>query len=466
MPPLIVSFEFLNFLGSGGLTRLIEGIRKQYFVTALPLWDPENVFVPNVTTRNSLTNEIVNMTAMFKPHQECLDPRTVLIKGGERVMGETTYLQKLAFDWDARWQETEDFFKDVKVLLLLKCREAKPHQNLWETISDQLLPDGDKNEETRLEFFKFIRENQSNVLLLLDGLDEVVSDEIQVFSEVIQGKVLPKSYIVATSRYEAGINMGEYFDTLLNIESRYTKDDRREIIRKYLGNRSELAEKLLNILKDEEFEDEESSSLIGMMVNPLATIIMCNIFEDFKGNFPESRTELYVEILQKFYEKKGLTLKGNDLIDHFKEHFQRLGHIALNCLEKGSLDFQKSELGIEEHLELLGDQYGFPALFYRSSRPGRPIRYSFYNKISQQFLAGFYLSSQLLNKERNPETLITDVMYFQQLKEVFLFTAGLVSGKCKETAASLKNSIDTQLSRLQEKDGGLEKLKKKFAIGK
>ena len=38
------------------------------------------------------------MTEVFKPHQECLNPRVVLIEGNPG-MGETTYCQKLAYDW-------------------------------------------------------------------------------------------------------------------------------------------------------------------------------------------------------------------------------------------------------------------------------------------------------------------------------------------------------------------------------
>ena len=49
-------------------------------------------------SRGVLTDEITNMTAIFKAHAECQSPRTVLIEG-DPGMGKTTYCQKLAYDW-------------------------------------------------------------------------------------------------------------------------------------------------------------------------------------------------------------------------------------------------------------------------------------------------------------------------------------------------------------------------------
>ena len=38
------------------------------------------------------------MTDVFKSHEECEEPRVVLIEG-QPGMGKTTYCQKLAYDW-------------------------------------------------------------------------------------------------------------------------------------------------------------------------------------------------------------------------------------------------------------------------------------------------------------------------------------------------------------------------------
>jgi len=38
------------------------------------------------------------MDDIFKPHEECPQPRTVLIEGDPGI-GKTTYCNKLAYDW-------------------------------------------------------------------------------------------------------------------------------------------------------------------------------------------------------------------------------------------------------------------------------------------------------------------------------------------------------------------------------
>ena len=62
------------------------------------------------------------------------------------------------------------------MLLLLKCHEVK--YSIWEAIDDQILP-AEIDDQAKECFFKFVRENQSKVMLVLDGLDEMDSTEIE-----------------------------------------------------------------------------------------------------------------------------------------------------------------------------------------------------------------------------------------------------------------------------------------------
>ena len=85
-------------------------------------------------------------------------------------MGKTTYCQKLSYDWANRQEEWDEFSPENQLLLLLRCHDIET--NIWEAIDEQILPE-DIDKESKENFFKFIRENQSKVLLVLDGLDEV-----------------------------------------------------------------------------------------------------------------------------------------------------------------------------------------------------------------------------------------------------------------------------------------------------
>ena len=387
-------------------------------------------------TRGTATDNIVNMSGIFKPHEECPQPRTVLIEG-KPGMGKTTYCKKMVYDWAKGKQEAEDSFPQFETVLLLKCRDMK--SNLWEAIDDQLLP-RDVKEDVRERFFNFIRQNQSNVSLVLDGLDEVPTRKLPMFTEIIQGRrELPKCRVVATARHEAGIKLRIHCDTLLQIEG-FTEEDAREFIFKYFKGNKNLAEKLLSKLENDE-------NLRDMAVNPLNTVLLCLICEELEGIFPKSKTQLYVEIIQcilrRYRNKKGLPETNEDLVKVYDAQLKHLGRIALKGLLDDYLDFEESEL--ESHADELPG-FGFLSVQTGGSKL-RPCRhYSFLHKSFQECFAALYLCSQLLIKEISVDELAADRRYLEELKEVLSFTCGMVAAHCEETAEALIKSITVQVN--------------------
>ena len=113
-------------------------------------------------------DEITNMTGIFRPHAKCQRPHKVLIEG-DPGKGKTTHAQKLAYDWANKQNEWDPSFPEIEVLLLLRCNHIK--SSIWKAIDDQILPE-DIDEKAKETFFKYVNENQSKVLLLMDGLDE------------------------------------------------------------------------------------------------------------------------------------------------------------------------------------------------------------------------------------------------------------------------------------------------------
>lgn len=385
------------------------------------------------TARATQTDAIVDMFAIFKPHEDCLHPRSVSIEG-RPGMGKTTYCKKLVYDWATGKQEVDDSFPNVEVVLLLRCRDIKT--DLWEAIRDQLLP-LDIEEETTEKFISFLRHNQPKVLLILDGLDEVPDSRLPIFSDIIQGRVLPKCHLVVTSRHEAGMKVRKYCDTLLEIEG-FTEKDARAFIVKYFKTMEDLAERLLKKLQNDE-------SLKDMTTNPLNTALLCLLCEDFMGNFPESRSQLYLEIVQcvlrRFVKKKGLSQNTEDLISLFNSELQRLGLIALDGLRKGSYYFEEAEFG-SQTTEL--PRFGFLSVQLGGSLRRPCLRYGFLHKSFQEFFAGFYLCWQLLNGEMNAESVVADFRNFNEFKQVLLFACGIAATQCEDIAATLIKSITNQ----------------------
>ncbi|KAL9965566.1 hypothetical protein ACROYT_G029380 [Oculina patagonica] len=331
-------------------TEIFDGIRQLYklregWLAPFPWCEEFHFHVDDIftrlkvvskkKTRGTATTDTVNMSGIFKPHEECPHPRTVLIEG-KPGMGKTTYCKKLVYDWATGKQEA-DGFPRFETVLLLRCRDMK--SDVWEAIDDQLLL-RDIKEDVRERLFDFIRHNQSNVLLILDGLDEVPANKLSMFSEIIQGRVRPKCRLVATARHEAGMKVRIHCDTLLEIEG-FTEEDTRKFIIKYFKTVEVLSQQLLSKLRNDK-------NLREMAANPLNTALLCLVCEEFQGVFPECRAKLYLEmvqcVLRRYIQKKGLSENNEDLVEAYKPQLKHLGWIALNGLHKGNLDFEETEL--------------------------------------------------------------------------------------------------------------------------
>ncbi|XP_068709706.1 NLR family CARD domain-containing protein 3-like isoform X2 [Montipora foliosa] len=391
--------------------------------------------------RGTKTDSIVNMFEIFKPHEECSQPRKVLIEG-QPGMGKTTYCNKVAYDW-ARNCKSGDSFPDIQVLLLLKCRDI--NSDLWEAIDDQLLPKDIKKEE-REKFFSFVRDHQSKVLLVLDGLDELPTHKLPVYKEIIQGRMLPKCHLVVTARHEAGIEVRECSDTLLEVEG-FTEIDAEVFIWRYFKTEEHLAKKLLDKLQSD-------ASLKQLTANPLNTALLCLLCEDFQGDLPKGRTLLFLEIvacvLRRYMQKKKLAKTDQDPIEFYDAELKDLGCIALNGLLNDEMYFEHSAFR-----NCTSDL--IPELGFLSVQPGRSKRrpsrcYGFLHKSFQEFFAAFYLSCQLLDEESSPDSLVSDTRYFKEFQQVLMFTCGVLAQRCETRATALISSIASAINRLADEN--------------
>ena len=471
---------YISSLGAFDPTEFTDGIRQIYniregWLAPFPWCEYFRFNLDNIFTRLKIgsrkkergtkNNETVAMNEIFKPHEECANPRTVLIEGKPGI-GKTTCCNKLAYDWATKklGEENPEGFSlpNFQEVLLLKCRDiqsnlcesseeqhstqsAKEKEKefctrvLWDAIDDQLLP-RDITKEDKEEFFKFVRNNQPDILLVLDGLDELTTNLLPPFIEIIQGRMLPKCHILVTARSEVGMKVRECCDSLLEIEG-FTQENAREFIVKYFKTEAEeLAQKLLNKL-------ERDQNLRQLTESPLNTALLCLLCEDFNGIFPQTGTQLYLEIvecvLRRYRKKKGLPdVNGEDLIVVYNAQLKQLGSIALNGLLNGNVYFERSEFGN------FGDElpeFGFLSVERGRSKRRPAVYYFFIHKTFQELFAAFYLCHQIRDNEVSPEILISDNRYFGELKQLLVFTCGLLASQSKEMIKALITSIAGQV---------------------
>ena len=355
-----------------------------------------------------VTNVIVDMSSILDPYEECSAPRTVLIEG-EPGVGKTTYCEKYVYDWATGNWELQGYGSSAfKVVLLLKCRDI--HSDLWDAIDDQILP-RDVDEEVKQQFFQFILENQSSILLILDELDELPSGKLSFFSELIEGRVLPRCHIVITSRHEAGKEVRKCCDVLLQIEG-FTETHENAFVTEYFKERPDLATKLSERIS-------RDKNLREMAANPLNTALLCLLCEDLDGTLPENRAQLHFDmvecVLRRYRKKKGISEMSEDLTNLYKPELNGLGLVALNGLLNNNFDFNESELG--NHAKEL-TKFGFLSVQPGGSKLKPKLRYAFLHKSFQERFAAFFIRSQIHSKDITPEELVSDPNYFVNLKQV------------------------------------------------
>ena len=399
--------------------------------------------------RSKLTDDTVNMTDVFKPHPECDNPRVVLIEGNPG-MGKTTYCQKLAYDWSVGEIPSDGSFSEVKMLLLLKCRDIHMKTaSIEEAIDDQLLPQ-DAGKKEKEHFFHFIRSNQSRILLVLDGLDELRDDLVQGFLPLIQGKVFANVYLILTSRHEAGMKVRRYCDTLLEIIG-YTQEDVESYIKKYFISHEDqsLADKMIEKLNGDRYLKE-------LTANPLNTALLCLLCEETRGEFPSKRTKMYDDLvacaLRRYFVKRGISLGDEDPVERCASELNQLGKMAFEALLKNQLYFTQDEMKSPPTVDFL-------RLPFLSREPSvskiRPTPcYAFTHKTFQEYFAAFYLAHQLLSGDNGKESLRLDELSPIDNWQVWEFLITMVSSKSAEAAVTVVSRLCAffYLNRLDAED--------------
>ena len=371
----------------------------------------------------------VNVFDIFTALDKGEDVMT-LVEGSPGI-GKTTFCLKLAYDWAHGKIPAECSFPKFELMLLLKCRDI--HKDIMETISEQLLPE-DTEEKTKEGLFDFIKDihNQEKTLIVLDGLDELPQGSEQFVDKLLQRRILSFCYVLATSRQERGIDVRRKycFDILLEIKG-FTESDAFEYIRKHFKNVDPLhSPKGESLIK----EIQENTLLHALRNNPLNLLLLCVIYEDYEGNLPSSRSELYQVIvlclLRRHCAKHNVEAPqdNNALEKQFEESILALGELAWMCLLSDRYCFRESELAeLEKRYKGLVSRHVGLVYKEESLRKIKPQHdYYFLHKTFQEYLAAVFIAHKL----RGNELRLFERLRFHELvkkyREVLLFVSGIL----------------------------------------
>ena len=401
-----------------------------------------------VVSRRKERSSEIDVDDIFGSSEEDNDP-LVLVEGSPGI-GKTTFCLKLAHDWANGAMPRN--FPSFKLVFLLKCRDMEEDivEDVVEEIFEQLLPE-DLKRKTKEALVNFLEDsdNQKQILIILDGLDELPEKSGDRVNKVLDRKKLSFCYVLATTRQEKGISTREQFkfDLCLAIEG-FTEDHSFEYIRKHFRNigaeHSSKGERLIQEVK--------RNPLLGhLQRNPLNLLLLCVVYEDHDGGLPSSSTDLYQTIvrclLKRYCSKENLKAseKDEDLDKRFERNIVVLGELAWKCLLNDRLSFYEDEL---EELERsnensvarrLGLVYKEESLKRLTPRHA----YSFLHKTFQEYLAASYIAHKL----RGSQFYVLEQVQVSQVegefRQVFLFVCGIL----REEASTLFTEIGDALQK-------------------
>ena len=379
-----------------------------------------------VSTQKAGSSEI-DVGDIFGSSEEGYDP-LVLVEGSPGI-GKTTFCLKLAHDWASG--ELSRNFPVFKLVFLLKCRNMKG--DIVEDIFEQLLPE-DLKEKTKEAFANFLEDlnNQKQILIILDGLDELPEKSKDRVNKVLGRKKLPFCYVLATTRQEKGICTREQFklDICLAIGG-FSEEDSLEYIRKHFRNigteHSSNGERLIEEIK-------QNPLLRHLQSNPLNLLLLCVVYEDHEGSLPASFTDLYQIIvrclLKRYCAREELKAKKDeDSGKQFEITIQALGELAWNCLLNDRLSFYEEEL---EELErsnenIVARRLGLVYKEESLKRLKPRHAYSFLHKTFQEYLAASYIAHKFRGgKFQMLEQIIFPEITRLKFKQVFVFVCGIL----------------------------------------
>ena len=355
----------------------------------------------------------------------------ILIEG-EPGIGKST----LAIELVLRWANTSDkFLNEYRIVIFIQLRiqayqNAESIAELFIEVKDLIEAEDQDINMTRLNS-EVKKGKGADVLWILDGFDELPhnSKSLSVLTKLMQGKVLPESTVIVTSRHGASERLFTYL---------YENTGKTKHISLRGFNSVRILKYAMGFFNDtntvSKFSSYYYSNLMieSMLYNPMNCYIVCTVFKNLTASkskqYPRTMTWLYNEYVRVLL-KRHLNGTGVINIDHpMPQHlilesdfdsdiasawknFSFLSKIAYYGVKEQKYIFEKTKLENIEKLSMMTTAVGSSAFDKGESS-------SFIHTTLQEYYAAIYLVSNSLdsiftnkNLARNPNLQVVLTFY-------------------------------------------------------
>ncbi|KAM9321779.1 protein NLRC3-like, partial [Pholidichthys leucotaenia] len=360
---------------------------------------------------DSLHDTAIRCQDIFKAFHDQQRPIRVVLSSGVAGVGKTFSVLKFTLDW-AEGLENQH----VSVVIVLPFRELNLIRDEQYSLLELLhvfYPTLQKVTAEKLAVCK--------LLFIFDGLDEsrlsldftnrkLMSDVTQrssvreLLTNLIQGNLLPSALIWITSRPAAANQIPPTCVDRMTEVRGFTDDQKEEYFRRRFSD-EELASRIISHMKT-------SRSLHIMCGIPVfcwitATVLEHMLTTEQRGELPKTLTDMYSHFLLVQTKRKknkypeGHETSPQELTEADREVLLKLGRLAFEHLEKGSIMFYQEDLeqcGLEV-TEASVFSGVCTQIFRRECVMFQKPVYCFVHLSVQEFLAAVYMFNCFTNKK-------------------------------------------------------------------
>jgi hypothetical protein len=259
---------------------------------------------------------------------------------GKPGAGKTTFLKSLAVKCI---QPEENFFADLVPLFVTLPEFAKrAHETSWDLL-DYLAEALSKQSNGCDANVKEILV-QGRSLVLLDGLDEVPSDDMEKVIDAVRDFVgYRNNRLVITCRTQSQKELEGFTDVEVD---NFTPEQVDRFVENWFkivdsGAQASLAPQL-----QQQLRAAENKTIAELTVTPVLLNLICAVFRDERGNLPKKRFQLYEKGIRQLLERLKRMPSDRKLTIDIKEEF--LAELAVMLFDKN--DYFPEEQTLEKFI--------------------------------------------------------------------------------------------------------------------
>ncbi|XP_071948965.1 uncharacterized protein [Antedon mediterranea] len=357
-----------------------------------------------------------------------------IIFTGKGGMGKTTLLRYITYNWATGKDKT---FSD-KIVFLVNIRDLHAQKTILDAIiSNIYLPtftvhmDTHSNEKSRQVIETFMIKHGDEIVLLLDGLDELqqgADDPIILFKNTDF-----KNTTLITSRPENTAKFIDKCDVHVEVNG-FSETSIKNYIDRYFANNKDLGERLFRKLRCNS-HTQEHHSVFELCSSPLLLLMICKIWEE-SGNLPNDLSDLFKEIicctLNQYLSKVNSDENKSEIASFEKIPFEyktpmlALGKWIYEGLKTNKLIIDKFEFTnmFDKSIVDLALKIGFVYKNPPLSKSDKNEMFAPPHKLVSEALAGYYLAEKCKLGDMTEEEC--DIISNEYLHMTIIFTIGFL----------------------------------------